>query len=82
MIDELERIWEKAVVAYSKCYAGICLERGKLRKMPVRRGGILAEIRTKDNFPSSVTKLKFWTSRIIACVYDSKLLNASLCGEM
>jgi hypothetical protein len=26
MIDELERIWKEAVVAYTKCYPAICLE--------------------------------------------------------
>jgi hypothetical protein len=49
MIDELERIWKEAVMAYSKKYPEISLESwGKTRKTSVKLAGVSAEIRTNS----------------------------------
>jgi hypothetical protein len=52
MDNEPERIYNQAVVAFSKCERGICLhELRKTTEILVRKVGVVAEIQT-EHFPN------------------------------
>jgi hypothetical protein len=46
--NQLERIWKEAVMAYSKHYSHMCLEKMRGKKSSVKIADVLAEIQTKQ----------------------------------